>query len=136
MSRGAGCLGSLEACWWRVQIMIRGRPGGGWIHAGAAVCGLQRMVQAVHAGNGCRAVSTACQRAVAVPCAPVPANEGAGGRSWGRARYRAVVTQRAQLAAARDVPYVYVDASADSAPILTRLGLHAVTTTTPYVWSP
>jgi GNAT superfamily N-acetyltransferase len=58
-------------------------------------------------------------------------------KKWrGQGIYRALVTHRAQLAAARDVPYVYVDASADSAPILTRLGLHAVTTTTPYVWSP
>ncbi|WP_339134260.1 GNAT family N-acetyltransferase [Streptomyces sp. f51] len=54
----------------------------------------------------------------------------------GRGIYRAMVAHRARLAAARGVPYVYVDASADSAPILTRLGLHAVTTTTPYVWSP
>jgi hypothetical protein len=54
----------------------------------------------------------------------------------GRGLYRAMVAHRARLAAARGVPYLYVDASADSAPILTRLGLHAVTTTTPYVWSP
>ncbi|MGW4445602.1 GNAT family N-acetyltransferase [Streptomyces sp. NPDC004682] len=54
----------------------------------------------------------------------------------GQGIYRAMVAHRAQLAAARGVPYLYVDASADSAPILTRLGLHAVTTTTPYVWSP
>ncbi|MEV0748396.1 GNAT family N-acetyltransferase [Streptomyces sp. NBC_01220] len=54
----------------------------------------------------------------------------------GKGIYRAMVAHRAQLAAARDVPYLYVDASADSAPILTRLGLHKVTTTTPYVWSP
>ncbi|MET7290137.1 GNAT family N-acetyltransferase [Streptomyces sp. NPDC005573] len=54
----------------------------------------------------------------------------------GKGIYRAMVARRAQIAAAREVPYVYVDASADSAPILTRLGLEAVTTTTPYVWSP
>ncbi|MFG2480510.1 GNAT family N-acetyltransferase [Streptomyces fagopyri] len=54
----------------------------------------------------------------------------------GQGIYRAMVAHRAQLAAAREVPYVYVDASADSTPILTGLGLHAVTTTTPYVWSP
>lgn len=54
----------------------------------------------------------------------------------GRGIYRALVAHRAGLAAARGVPYLYVGASADSAPILTRLGLHAVTTTTPYVWSP
>ncbi|WP_326656752.1 GNAT family N-acetyltransferase [Streptomyces sp. NBC_00385] len=58
-------------------------------------------------------------------------------KEWrGQGIYRALVAHRARLAAARGVPYVYVDASADSAPILTRLGLHAVTTTTPYVWSP
>ncbi|MFI7005270.1 GNAT family N-acetyltransferase [Streptomyces sp. NPDC050145] len=54
----------------------------------------------------------------------------------GQGIYRAMVAHRARLAAARGVRYLYVDASADSAPILTRLGLHAVTTTTPYVWSP
>ncbi|MFE1952167.1 GNAT family N-acetyltransferase [Streptomyces sp. NPDC059524] len=54
----------------------------------------------------------------------------------GRGIYRAMVAQRARIAAARGVPYLYVDASADSAPILIRLGLHAVTTTTPYVWTP
>ena len=58
-------------------------------------------------------------------------------KAWrGQGIYRAMVAHRARLAAARDVPYLYVDASADSAPILTRLGLHPVTTTTPYVWSP
>ncbi|MFI0966433.1 GNAT family N-acetyltransferase [Streptomyces sp. NPDC021080] len=54
----------------------------------------------------------------------------------GRGIYRAMVAHRARLAAARGIPYLYVDASAGSAPILTRLGLRAVTTTTPYVWSP
>jgi hypothetical protein len=29
-----------------------------------------------------------------------------------------------------------VDASSDSAPILRRLGFQAITTTTPYVWTP
>ncbi|MFI6951720.1 hypothetical protein [Streptomyces sp. NPDC050422] len=47
-----------------------------------------------------------------------------------------MIAHRARLAAACDVPYVYVDDSADSAPILARLGLHPVTTTTPYVSSP
>ncbi|MET8944801.1 GNAT family N-acetyltransferase [Streptomyces sp. NPDC004542] len=54
----------------------------------------------------------------------------------GKGLYRAMVTTRARLAAARGVRYLHVDASADSAPILRRLGFHAVTTTTPYVWSP
>jgi hypothetical protein len=57
--------------------------------------------------------------------------------AWrGRGIYRAMVARRAQLAAARDIKYLQVDASEDSRPILQRLGLHAVTTTTPYVWSP
>jgi hypothetical protein len=32
--------------------------------------------------------------------------------------------------------YIEVDASDESRPILERLGFVAVTTTTPYVWSP
>ena len=54
----------------------------------------------------------------------------------GRGIYRALVAARAALAVARDVRYLQVDASPDSAPILRRLGFRAVTTTTPYVWSP
>jgi N-acetylglutamate synthase-like GNAT family acetyltransferase len=54
----------------------------------------------------------------------------------GRGVYRALVTTRAALAAARGVTYLHVDASDDSAPILRRLGFRAITTTTPYVWSP
>ena len=53
-----------------------------------------------------------------------------------RGIYRAVVAYRAGLAASRGVRYLYVDASPDSRPILERLGFVAVTTTTPYVWSP
>ncbi len=54
----------------------------------------------------------------------------------GRGIYRALVAARARSAAARGVRYLQVDASDDSAPILRRLGLAAVTTTTPYVWTP
>lgn len=54
----------------------------------------------------------------------------------GRGVYRALVDHRAQLAAARGVLFLQVDASAASRPILQRLGFTAVTTTTPYVWSP
>ncbi len=43
---------------------------------------------------------------------------------------------RARLAVARGIRYLQVDASASSRPILERLGFVAVTTTTPYVWSP
>ncbi len=50
--------------------------------------------------------------------------------------YRAIVAYRANLAAARGVRYLEVDASDESRPILERLGFVAVTTTTPYIWSP
>jgi hypothetical protein len=53
-----------------------------------------------------------------------------------RGIYRALVAVRARQAAARGTRYVMVDASDDSAPILRRLGFKAVTTTTPYVWTP
>jgi hypothetical protein len=62
---------------------------------------------------------------------------GATLRDWRRQGiYHALVAARARLAAARDVPYLQVDASSDSAPILRRLGFHPITTTTPYVWTP
>ena len=54
----------------------------------------------------------------------------------GRGIYRALVAARAALAAGRGFRYLQVDASADSTPILRRLGFRAVTTTTPYVWTP
>jgi GNAT superfamily N-acetyltransferase len=57
--------------------------------------------------------------------------------AWrGRGVYRATVAYRAALAAKRGFRLIEVDASADSRPILERLGFVAVTTTTPYVWSP
>jgi len=59
---------------------------------------------------------------------------GATLREWrGRGIYRALVARRAQLAAARDVRYLQVDASSDSAPILRRLGFQPIATTTPYI---
>jgi GNAT superfamily N-acetyltransferase len=54
----------------------------------------------------------------------------------GRGIYRALVAHRANVAAERGRRYIEVDASDDSRPILERLGFVAVTTTTPYVWSP
>ena len=54
----------------------------------------------------------------------------------GRGIYRAVVAHRANQAAKRGFHYLQVDASADSRPILERLGFVAVTTTTPFVWTP
>ncbi|SOD70586.1 hypothetical protein SAMN05892883_0269 [Jatrophihabitans sp. GAS493] len=57
--------------------------------------------------------------------------------AWrGRGIYRALVGRRAQLAQADGLRYLQVDASDDSRPILLRLGFEAVTTTTPYLWSP
>jgi GNAT superfamily N-acetyltransferase len=57
--------------------------------------------------------------------------------AWrGRGIYRATVAYRATLAAERGFRFIAVDASSDSRPILERLGFVAVTTTTPYVWSP
>ena len=54
----------------------------------------------------------------------------------GRGIYRALVAERTRLAAERGRRYLETDASDDSRPILERLGFTAVTTTTPYVWSP
>jgi GNAT superfamily N-acetyltransferase len=57
--------------------------------------------------------------------------------AWrGRGLYKALVAVRARLAVARGIRYLQVDASEDSRPVLERLGFTAVTTTTPYVWSP
>jgi GNAT superfamily N-acetyltransferase len=57
--------------------------------------------------------------------------------AWrGRGIYRATVAYRANLAAERGLRFIEVDASSESRPILERLGFVAVTTTTPYVWSP
>ncbi len=53
-----------------------------------------------------------------------------------RGIYRATVAYRANLAARRGFRYLETDASDDSRPILERLGFTAVTTTTPWVWSP
>jgi GNAT superfamily N-acetyltransferase len=58
-------------------------------------------------------------------------------QAWrGRGIYRAIVAYRANLAAQRGFRYLQVDASDSSRPILERLGFVAVTTTTPFIWSP
>ncbi|MFD0596096.1 GNAT family N-acetyltransferase [Catellatospora coxensis] len=54
----------------------------------------------------------------------------------GRGIYKAMVAHRAIRAVERGFKYLQVDASADSRPILERLGMVAVTTTTPYIWRP
>ena len=57
--------------------------------------------------------------------------------AWrGRGIYRALVAYRAGLAAERGYRYLTVDASADSEPILRRLGFRCLARTTPYQWAP
>ncbi len=54
----------------------------------------------------------------------------------GRGLFRALVAHRAALAADAGFRYLHVDASADSRPILQRLGFVEVTTTTPFESGP
>ncbi|MHB1431226.1 MAG: GNAT family N-acetyltransferase [Streptosporangiaceae bacterium] len=57
--------------------------------------------------------------------------------AWrGRGIYRALVRFRAELAAERGTRYLTVDASAESRPILERVGFTRAATTTPYAWRP
>ncbi|MEU3722361.1 GNAT family N-acetyltransferase [Streptomyces sp. NPDC031705] len=53
----------------------------------------------------------------------------------GRGLYRLLVAHRARVAAARGIPYLQVDASDDSRPILERLGFAVLGVTTPYLWT-
>ncbi|WP_350275237.1 GNAT family N-acetyltransferase [Kribbella sp. HUAS MG21] len=50
--------------------------------------------------------------------------------------YSALLAHRARLAKERGYEFLRVDASEDSRPILQKLGLYGVTTTTPYEWTP
>jgi ribosomal protein S18 acetylase RimI-like enzyme len=54
----------------------------------------------------------------------------------GRGIYKALVSRRADEAAERGFRFLQVDASPDSRPILERLGLRTLTTTTPFMWRP
>ena len=54
----------------------------------------------------------------------------------GRGIYRALVTHRARIAAARGYRVLHVDAGPQSRPILQRLGFTPLTVTTPYVYEP
>ncbi|MFE9775170.1 GNAT family N-acetyltransferase [Streptomyces sp. NPDC005931] len=57
--------------------------------------------------------------------------------AWrGRGVYRALVAHRARVAAAHGCRYLRVDASAQSRPVLERLGFTALGTTTPYLYVP
>ena len=49
--------------------------------------------------------------------------------------YSAILVHRAKIARDRGYDFLRVDASEDSRPILQKLGLHAVTTTTPYTFT-
>ncbi|MET9466880.1 GNAT family N-acetyltransferase [Streptomyces sp. NPDC006544] len=53
----------------------------------------------------------------------------------GRGIYRLLVAHRARVAAERGIPYLQVDASDDSRPILERLGFEALGVTVPWVWA-
>jgi GNAT superfamily N-acetyltransferase len=53
-----------------------------------------------------------------------------------RGIYHALVAYRANLAAAHGFRFLQVDASSESRPILQHMGFVAVTTTTPYIWTP
>lgn len=52
----------------------------------------------------------------------------------GRGIYRLLVAHRARIAAERGIPYLQVDASDDSRPILERLGFGVLGVTVPYIW--
>ncbi|MGW6686085.1 GNAT family N-acetyltransferase [Streptomyces sp. NPDC054961] len=52
----------------------------------------------------------------------------------GRGIYRLLVAHRARVAAERGIPYLQVDASDDSRPILERLGFEVLGVTVPWVW--
>jgi GNAT superfamily N-acetyltransferase len=57
-------------------------------------------------------------------------------REWRRqGLYSAILAHRARIAKDRGYEFLRVDATEDSRPILQKLGLHAVTTTTPYQFS-
>ncbi|MFJ9709080.1 GNAT family N-acetyltransferase [Streptomyces sp. NPDC101234] len=53
----------------------------------------------------------------------------------GRGVYRALVAHRARVAADHGYRYLQVDALPMSRPILERLGFHALSTTTPYIYA-
>lgn len=54
----------------------------------------------------------------------------------GQGIYKTLVSRRADEAAERGFRFLQVDASPDSRPILERLGLRTLTTTTPWTWTP
>lgn len=91
---------------------------------------------AVVAVAGDEPVSSA--RMELVPGTPFAGLWGGGTvEAWrGRGVYRALVAHRARVAVGLGYRYLQVDASADSRPILERLGFTPLSTTTPYVYAP
>lgn len=80
-----------------------------------------------------------CSARIELPAGSEFASLWGGGTlpAWrGRGIYRALVAYRAGLAARRGYRYLTVDASADSEPILRRLGFRCLARTTPYQWAP
>ena len=80
-----------------------------------------------------------CSARVELPAGTEFASLWGGGTlpAWrGRGIYRALVAYRAGLAARRGHRYLTVDASADSEPILRRLGFRCLARTTPWQWAP
>ncbi|MEU9301049.1 GNAT family N-acetyltransferase [Streptomyces sp. NPDC048269] len=92
-------------------------------------------IEAVLAMAGDTPVSAA--RMEMPPGAPFAGLWGGGTdpRWRGRGIYRLLVAHRARVAAARGIPYLQVDASSDSRPILERLGFGVLGVTVPYVWT-
>lgn len=91
-----------------------------------------RPVEAVVAWSGAVPI---CAGRVELPPTGEFASIWGGGTlpGWrGRGVFRAVVAHRAAIAAGRGYLYLQVDASADSHPILQRLGFAQLATTTPY----
>jgi GNAT superfamily N-acetyltransferase len=90
------------------------------------------------------ALAMAAERAVSAARAEFPktgsfASLWGGGTlpEWrGRGLYRALVSYRADRAAARGYRYLHVDASSESRPILERLGFVRLARTTPYIREP
>lgn len=54
----------------------------------------------------------------------------------GKGIFSALVARRVQFARERGAKFLHTDSSPDLEPILRRLGFHAVTTATPYLWLP
>jgi GNAT superfamily N-acetyltransferase len=103
-------------------------------HIMAALESQPRLVEAVVAFAGDAAISSG---RVEFPADSDFASLWGGGTlpGWrGRGVFRSLVAYRARLARARGYRYLQVDASADSSPILQRLGFAELARTTPFMY--